>query len=54
MIEMIDRALYYKEKYKEFNEKLPVQVNPYKAFRNAEKYCGWREICFGSQDSLTY
>ena len=45
MITMIDRALYYKEKFNEFNETSPSEVNPYDVYKNAEIYCGWRELC---------
>ena len=44
MIEMIDTALIYKEKYNEFreNECNKNYINPYEAFKDAEKYAGWR------------
>ena len=45
MIAMIDRALYYKEKFKEYNETSPNETNPYAVYKNAEIYYGWRELC---------
>ena len=45
MIEMIDRALLYKEKYKEFEVENKGQLNPYEIYKDAEKYSGWRVIC---------
>ncbi len=54
MIKMIDRALYYKEKYNEFNVKLPSQVNPYNAFKMQKNIVDGEKYAFGSQTYLTF
>ena len=45
MIAMIDRALMYREEYNEFEVNNQGKLNPYEAYKDAEKYSGWREIC---------
>lgn len=47
MIEMIDRALLYKQRYDDFKEESlnSCDKNPYEKFKNAESYLGWRELC---------
>ena len=44
MIEMIDTAIIYKDKYEQFRDQEYNKnvANPYEAFKDAEKYGGWR------------
>ena len=46
MIEMIDLALLYKEKYNEYknNEENNGKINPFEFYKKAEIYLGWREV----------